>query len=88
MRIRARIVQRAKWLCESCGSIAMKGEVDHITPLAKGGTDEDDNLQLLCLACHEKKTRIENGYRERRAIGLDGWPVEDGDRRGVSGKKK
>jgi 5-methylcytosine-specific restriction protein A len=53
----------------------MNGEVDHITPLAKGGTDEDDNLQLLCLACHEKKTRIENGYRERKEIGLDGWPV-------------
>lgn len=76
MRIRSRVMLKAKWCCASCGSIAVKGEVDHIIPLAKGGTDDDDNLQLLCLACHEKKTRADNGYRDRPQTGIDGWPVK------------
>ncbi|MCY3972923.1 MAG: DNA methyltransferase [Candidatus Dadabacteria bacterium] len=29
--------------------------VDHITPRAKGGTDDDDNLQLLCGRCNSIK---------------------------------
>ena len=54
--------------------------VDHITPKAKGGTDDDDNLQSLCTACHDAKTLADNadvrGYQPRRVIGADGWPVE------------
>ena len=29
--------------------------MDHIVPSSKGGTDTDDNLQLLCGACNSKK---------------------------------
>ena len=38
--------------------------IDHIKPLANGGTNEKDNLQLLCVECHFDKTRNEqeNGY--------------------------
>jgi 5-methylcytosine-specific restriction protein A len=50
-------------------------EVDHILPVHKGGTDEDDNLQALCHECHESKTRTDLGQRDRPATGLDGWPV-------------
>lgn len=37
-------------------------ELDHITPLFKGGPDTDDNCQLLCVdpmgrGCHQAKTR-------------------------------
>jgi len=30
-------------------------EVDHIIPLAKGGTNTVDNYQLLCRACNIRK---------------------------------
>ena len=31
-------------------------EIDHITPLYKGGTNDIINLQALCPNCHRKKT--------------------------------
>ena len=38
-------------------------EVDHIIPVRQGGTDEMENLQLLCRECHVEKTKNERwGY--------------------------
>ena len=31
-------------------------DVDHVIALENGGTDHDDNLQLLCEWCHKPKT--------------------------------
>lgn len=31
-------------------------EADHVHPRYKGGTNELDNMQTLCLSCHVKKT--------------------------------
>ena len=41
-------------LCEQCGEPGQL--VDHIRPLADGGTEEDENLQALCRTCHARKT--------------------------------
>jgi len=35
-------------------------EVDHIVPLARGGTHDLANLQPLCKSCHSKKTMRES----------------------------
>jgi len=35
------------------------GEVDHVRPLFKGGSDHWENLQLLCKQCHRIKTSEE-----------------------------
>jgi 5-methylcytosine-specific restriction protein A len=37
-----------------------KYEVDHIIRLADGGSNEIDNLQILCKECHKAKTNAEN----------------------------
>ncbi|MEW1658283.1 HNH endonuclease signature motif containing protein [Streptomyces sp. NPDC093707] len=36
-------------------------EVDHVRPLAMGGTDTDGNVQVLCRGCHALKTSTEFG---------------------------
>ena len=38
----------------------MKFEIDYITSLASGGTNEKSNLQVLCKACHLIKTSNEH----------------------------
>ena len=41
--------------CNHCGITAE--QIDHILPLALGGTDDWTNLQALCKPCHGTKTR-------------------------------
>lgn len=50
-------------------------QADHIVPLFKGGKDEDKNMQVLCLLCHDKKTSADLGRRHTPRIGEDGWPI-------------
>lgn len=76
-------MRRDVWLCQPCkskGRITPATECDHITPKAKGGTDDLDNLQAICRGCHSAKTEAEaaeaQGRRVRPAIGEDGWPLE------------
>ena len=75
-------VLKAEPLCRPCaqaGRATAAQHVDHIVPKAKGGTDDMDNLQPICVACHDEKTEAEaaeaQGRRLRPAIGVDGWPV-------------
>lgn len=49
---RARVIAREP-LCRQCGAVAE--HVDHITPVARGGTDHPANLQALCAACNLAK---------------------------------
>jgi len=55
-RLKGRVISEKGIKCRSCGAIDIKNELDHITPLSKGGTNELENLQILCQACHKRKT--------------------------------
>lgn len=50
--------------------------VDHTTPLAKGGTDDDDNTRNLCHEHHQQVTAEQFGHKQKQEIGEDGWPVD------------
>jgi len=69
----------AEPLCRDCkaeGRIRAASTPDHIIPLAKGGTDTDDNIRCLCAECHDKRTREQFGLRPpKQATGSDGWPL-------------
>jgi 5-methylcytosine-specific restriction enzyme A len=55
--IRHEVFKRDNYKCKECGVPNKKAilHIDHIIPLAKGGTDELDNLQTLCEACNISK---------------------------------
>lgn len=64
-RLRKRILSRDKGLCQPClrqGKPRPAQAVDHIVPKSKGGTDDDDNLQAICKACHQVKTQAEAAH--------------------------
>ena len=47
-------IQRGK--CVACGcDIRKLAHMDHIMPLARGGANTDDNIQLLCQPCNNTK---------------------------------
>ncbi|OYX77869.1 MAG: hypothetical protein B7Y82_04730 [Sphingomonadales bacterium 32-65-25] len=74
-----RAILAAEPLCRLCmakGRVAVAVEIDHETPLAKGGTDDPANLRPLCRDCHLDATRRQFGRRAKPRIGVDGWPID------------
>jgi hypothetical protein len=57
--IRARVRQRANNRCEYCLSpqafVMGRLQIDHVLPLAKGGSDSEANLCLACELCNQYK---------------------------------
>lgn len=41
------------------GIVTPATDVDHVTPLRRGGTNDPANLQALCHPCHSRKTCAE-----------------------------
>jgi 5-methylcytosine-specific restriction protein A len=77
-RLRDRILQRDRFVCQPCkreGRITEAREVDHMVPLAKGGTDDESNLQSICSQCHHVKSIRDHGGTPVQAVGADGWPL-------------
>lgn len=63
-QFRAFIAERSNWTCALCANPVdpnlehphtMYGSIDHIIPLAVGGSNEMDNLQLAHLSCNARK---------------------------------
>jgi 5-methylcytosine-specific restriction protein A len=59
------VILRRDPICRACGRAAST-DVDHVVPRSAGGTDEAENLQGLCHACHSRKTAVSD-RRWRRA---------------------
>lgn len=64
-KLRLKVLKRDNFTCKSCGKSpalypeleinVVKLEVDHFKPFSKGGTDELENLQTLCILCNRGK---------------------------------
>jgi hypothetical protein len=54
--LKDKILDKCEHKCVECGeSETIKLEIDHITPLILGGTNDFENLQILCRTCNGKK---------------------------------
>lgn len=55
--VRKYVYQRDNYQCKSCGKTDIETAltIDHIIPLAKGGSNEISNLQTLCQTCNQHK---------------------------------
>lgn len=71
---RERICVERGWICHICNlpidPVRQRHELDHVIPLASGGTDDDDNLAPAHAKCHLEKTigdvgKIAKGKRMR-----------------------
>lgn len=56
-------------MCQAAGRVTLAGTVDHITPLADGGTNHPSNLQPLCAACHRSKSAREGAQARNKGAG-------------------
>ena len=55
-----------QWKCLSCNELLPPSfELDHVTPLWKGGSNDLSNAAALCGTCHNSKTQREGIERRR-----------------------
>lgn len=55
VRKRFFILKRDRYMCRLCKTAGVPLEVDHVVPVARGGSDALDNLQTLCIPCNRGK---------------------------------
>ena len=64
-RKRLEVLKRDNFTCQSCGKSpahypelqidVVKLEIDHMQPHSRGGSDDLENLQTLCMQCNRGK---------------------------------
>lgn len=59
-RIRQDVCERDAQTCQFCGRLLGEGQftIDHVIPLANGGTDEVTNYVTSCLECNQRKADL------------------------------
>ena len=72
-RERQVVKERQGGLCavNSCGAeLGDKFDIDHITPLIHGGTNDAENLQAMCCSCHKAQDGADvlDGRRHQRQL--------------------
>ena len=63
MKTRRKVLVDGGFACVDCGHVSTSNEIDHDTPLERGGSNDESNLRIRCTACHAAKTKTEAKQR-------------------------
>jgi 5-methylcytosine-specific restriction endonuclease McrA len=64
--VRKYVFQRNQYQCQSCGKTYKETQltIDHIIPLAQGGSNDISNLHTLCSTCNQRKSdKLDKRFR-------------------------
>jgi 5-methylcytosine-specific restriction endonuclease McrA len=60
-KVRTAVIKRATHndvaICEKCGAMAKRFQIDHVRPDGLLGEPTIENAMLICEACYRKRTR-------------------------------
>ena len=80
-RARCRVLERDGHHWVVCGATGIRFDVDHIVPLANGGSNALTNLRTLCVDCHRRRGHTQEApLYEAPVIAI---PLQVGDRQGM-----
>ena len=68
---RKAVYERDNYTCQICGATVNDGaklEIDHIKPVSKGGTNDENNLQVLCQQCNREKHNREDLLHDKKKL--------------------
>ena len=69
-QLRNEILERNGFTCQLCGAgpgdpdpfnpnRKVRLHIDHVKPISQGGTDDQDNLRVLCSACNQGRSNVQ-----------------------------
>jgi hypothetical protein len=78
-QLRSEILERNGYTCQLCGagpgdpdpynpSRKVRLHIDHIIPISQGGTDDKNNLRVLCSTCNQGRANIQTPTEDARNI--------------------
>lgn len=77
-KLRHDVYKRDRWTCVFCGLVFPADEltIDHLIPLALGGTDDVTNYATSCRSCNQRKAAMSlTEFASMLSIPLDTLPV-------------
>ena len=64
---RLKLAARQQWRCAHCGEMLSEAfHADHRLPWSTSFNDDDENIDVLCVPCHQGKTSEEASVRNRK----------------------